>query len=150
MARFPGTETQTNRAGLLPGQAVRCRRSRANAGREVADQRGFVIDLRAGHVRLLLDVLGATVWLENEAVLAEALPDGDLERLRQAFVLLDGRRMDRDDEAWTIYGESFSAEALDQARELLAGRLLALQLAAHGVHELAVHLVLAPPHIPTI
>lgn len=144
MARFPGTETQTNRAGLVAGQALRCRRSRANAARDVADRRGFVVDLRAGHVCLLLDMAGTTVWLESEAVLPEPLPEGPLERFRQAFVLLDGRRLERDDEAWTILGESFPAEALDQARALLADRLEALTLAAHGVHELAVHLRLRP------
>lgn len=149
MARFPGTEQQHNRAGLRPGQVVRCRRSRANASRSLSDRRGFVLEVRPGHARLLFDLRGQTIWLESSALLPEAdVADPALERFRQAYVLLAGQRLELDDECWTIFGPGFSAAALDQARELLGEQLLALEILSHGVSELAARLRLNFPEGP--
>jgi hypothetical protein len=84
MARVPGTEAPRNRCGLQPGDAVRCRRSQVNADRGLANQRGFLAEVRHGRVRVLLDTAGRTLWLESEDVLTERLGEGSpLEDLRQ-------------------------------------------------------------------
>ncbi len=141
MARFPGTEQQHNRAGWQPGQVVRCRRSRANAARELSDVRGFVLEVRPGHARLLLNLQGQTIWLEGEALLAESeLTDPGLERFRQAYVLLAGQRLELDDQSWTVFSAGFSASALDQARSALGEFAGDLELEAHGVSEFAVRM----------
>jgi len=145
MARFPGTETQHNRAGLKPGQLVRCRRSRANASRSLSDRRGFVLEVRPGHARVLLDPRGETIWLESESFLAENVPQGgDLERFRQAYLLLAGQRLELEEGCWTVFGPGFPASALDDARAVLGDRLLGLEILSHGVSELAVRLSLGP------
>jgi hypothetical protein len=151
MARYPGTETQHNRSGLKPGQLVRCRRSRANASRSVSDRRGFVVEVRPGHARVLLDPRGETIWLESESFLAETeTADSDLERFRQAYLLLAGQRLELDDECWTIFSPGFPAAALDAAKAVLGNRLLDLEILAHGVSELALRLSLAAPQpLPT-
>jgi len=141
MARFPGTDKQHNSAGWQPGQVLRCRRSRANAARELSDQRGFVLEVRPGHARLLLNMRGQTLWLESEALLPESdLADPILERFRQAYLLLAGQRLELDDEFWTVFSPGFSAPALDQAREVLSGLVGDLMLEAHGVSEFAVRM----------
>lgn len=141
MARFPGTEKQHNRAGWQPGQVLRCRRSRANAARELSDVRGFVLEVRPGHARLLLNLQGQTIWLEGEALLPESeLSDPGLESFRQAYLLLAGQRLELDDECWTVFSAGFSAPALDQARAALGGLVGDLELEAHGVSELAVRM----------
>ena len=144
MARVPGTETHSNRAGLQPGDAVRCRRSAANAGRELADRRGFLAQVRAAHVCVLLEATGRSVWLGNAAVLRDELPpESDLERLRRAFCRLHGQRMEFEQGGvTTIFSTGFAAEQLDEVRRLLSNRLSSLQVVPHGVHELAVVLVL--------
>jgi len=140
MARFPGTESHSNRAGLTPGEAVRCRRSRANADRGIADQRGFLSEVRPGRVCLLLDMLGRTVWLESQDVLPEALPETDpLGAIRSAYLHLGGHRIEFvEDEGITIFTTGFSVDRLDEVRQLLGNRLSGLKVAAHGVHEMAV------------
>ena len=140
MARVPGTEAHSNRAGLTPGEAVRCRRSRANADLGIADCRGFLAEVRPGRVNVLLDTRGRTIWLESEGVLPEALPEADpLEALRCAYLHLGGHRIEFvEDEGITVFTAGFTAEQLDAVRSLLGNRLRGLEVAAHGVHELAV------------
>ena len=143
MARVPGTEAPKNRAGLTPGLAVRCRRSQANADRSLADRRGFVCEVRTGHVRVLLEASGHSLWLEGRDLLTEPLPEGsDLEELRQVFVHLNGRRMEFEDQEITVFSEGFPAVEMDAVRDLLGSRLTALIIAAYGVHEVAVSLEL--------
>jgi hypothetical protein len=140
MARFPGTETHGNRAGLQPGDAVRCRRSAANAGLGLADRRGFLTEVRAGHACVLLEPLGPSVWLENEALLREDLqPDSPLEPLRRACCLVHGQRFEFEQGGvLTIFSSGFPAEQLDALRTELGNRLAGLQVQPAGVHELAV------------
>jgi len=140
MARFPGTETERNRAGLQPGDAVRCRRSASNAGRGLADRRGFLTEVRTAHACVLLDLTGPSVWLENEALLREELPPGSaLEPLRRACCLVNGQRFEfEQDGVLTIFSGGFAAEALDALRVELGNRLAGLQVEAAGVHEIAV------------
>ncbi|MDG2149881.1 MAG: hypothetical protein P8N09_10185 [Planctomycetota bacterium] len=140
MARFPGTESHSNRSGLTPGEAVRCRRSRANADRGLADCRGFLAEVRPGRVSVLLNMLGRMVWLESEDVLPEPLPETEaLEALRSVYRLLGGHRIEFDEEEGiTIFTSGFSAEKLEMVRKLMGNRLLGLEVAAHGVHEMGV------------
>ena len=146
MARFPGTEVQRNKAGFVPGQVVRFRRSRANASRDLADKRGFVTEVRPAHTRVLLDAAGAGIWIDNESLLPEqSLLDPALEALREAFRVLNGQRLEVDGDEWAIFGQGFDAGAVDAARAILAARLRGMQLGAHGVHELVVRLELAAP-----
>lgn len=146
MARVPGTETPFNKAGLLPGQVVRFRRSRANGERGLADQRGFVTEVRPSAARVLLDLTGRGVWIESGSVLPEAeLGEAALETLRQVFLALAGLRLEVDGSEWAIFTEGFDAIALDTARAQLGPRLLGLRLQCQGVHELAVRMELAPP-----
>jgi hypothetical protein len=143
MARVPGTETPKNRAGLTPGLAVRCRRSLANATRTLADRRGFVCEVRTGHVRVLLETSGHSVWMEGRDLLAEPLPEGsDLDLLRRVFVHLNGRRLEFELSEISVFSEGFPAAEIDAVRELFGNRLTALIIAAHGVHEVAVSLKL--------
>lgn len=140
MARYPGTEAHSNRAGFTPGEAVRCRRSRANADLGLADQRGFLAEVRSGRVSVLLDTAGRTIWLESEDVLPEPMPATEpLEAIRRAYVLLAGHRIEFDqDEGITVFTTGFPAQQLDQVRELFGSRLLGLEVEAFGVHEVAV------------
>jgi hypothetical protein len=140
VARFPGTESHSNRAGLTPGEAIRCRRSRANADLGIADSRGFLAEVRPGRVNVLLDTRGRTVWLESEGVLPESMPDTDpLEALRRAYLHLGGHRIEFvEDEGITVFTTGFAAEQLDAVRSLLGNRLRGLEVSAHGVHEMAV------------
>ncbi|MFT7462839.1 MAG: hypothetical protein ACI9EF_001181 [Pseudohongiellaceae bacterium] len=149
MARFPGTERQQNRAGFQPGQGVRCRRSRANAARDLSDRRGFVVEVRPAHARVLFGMEGESIWLEGEALLPEAdLDNPALERFRQVYALLDGQRLELDDECWTVFGPGFTAPALDHARSILGNELQELQILAHGVSELAARMTLHPAAHP--
>lgn len=144
MARFPGTETQHNRAGFRTGDAVRCRRSRANADLELADRRGLVAEVRPGHVRLLLDLAGSGEWLPNEALLpTDSLPDEILSRLGRAAVLLGAQALSIEDDEWVVSCEGFDVAALDEARALLGAQLLRCSLHSEGVHRLTVRLMLA-------
>lgn len=146
MARFPGTETPHNRAGLRPGTIVRCRRSRANAARGLADRRGFVAEVRLQHARVVLTGGGLrSVWLENEALLPEdSLGDEQLERLRAVLLLLGGTRLEHEDDELIVFGDAYDASALDEVRALLGERLVACRVAPHGVHELATRLAVRP------
>ncbi len=145
MARFPGTESHQNRAGLRPGQAVRCRRSQANADRGMADRRGFLAEVRQDRVCVLHDADGRSIWLENVDVLPEPLPsDHALSPLHEAYTCLGGHRLEFEEGVGiSIFSEGFPAERLEALREHLGNRLLGLEVAAFGVHELAVHLRLS-------
>jgi hypothetical protein len=146
MARFPGTEQQHNRDGFQPGQVVRFRRSRANGSRGLADRRGFVTEVRPGAAQVLVAVDGEGTWIESGSLLEEeTLPDPELERLRQVFTALGGLRIEFDGREWCIFTEAIPADAVDRVRLLMGERLARFTLAAHGVHELAARLVLAPP-----
>lgn len=145
MARFPGTETQYNRAGLQPGQVVRFRRSRANGARGLADRRGFLTEVRPAAVRVLLDADGQGVWIESGSLLPEErLECPELEALRQVYQHLGGQRLEVDGDEWAVFGEGFDAAAVDSVRALLGERLRGFTLSAQGVHEMAARLVLAP------
>ncbi|MCB9897342.1 MAG: hypothetical protein H6825_05010 [Planctomycetes bacterium] len=144
MARVPGTEAPRNQAGWRPGDPVRCRRSRSNGAAGVADRRGFLVEVRPTHVRVLLDREGRSLWLESEAVLAERdAGDPDLELLRRAFVLLEGCRVDVEDDELIVFSEGFPADAVGQVRALLGKRLMGFSIEAHGVHEVACRLAIA-------
>ncbi len=142
MARVPGTESHSNRSGFTPGEAVRCRRSRANDERGLMDRRGFLTEVRTNRVCVLLDTKGHSIWLESDDVLSEPLPEGaPLETLRRAYTRLAGHRIEFDDEEGiTVFSAGFPAEHLDDVRRMLGSRLAGLEVAAFGVHELAVHL----------
>ena len=146
MARFPGTEVQHNRAGFEAGQVVRFRRSRANDELGLADRRGFVSEVRPGHVRVLLDPEGKGQWIESGAVLPERdLQDPDMAALHQAYTELGAVRLEVDSEEWAFFSEGFDGQALDPVREALHPRLQSLTVTCHGVHELAVRMRLGPP-----
>ena len=138
MARVPGTERQTNRAGWEPGQVVRCRRSRANGALGLADATGFVCEVRPGHVRVLLDADGRSVWLESPAVLAHpGVDDGRLEQLRRVFSALRGTRLEFEEGGLLqVFSEEHPAAAVDEVRNALGDRLVGYEIAAHGVHEM--------------
>lgn len=146
MARFPGTESQTNRGGWVPGARVRCRRSRANGALGLADAVGFVIEVRATHVCVLLSPEGRSVWLESAAV----LPHGELDRapmaqLHEAFCALSGRRMEFEEGGLVlVFSEGHPASAVDTVRSALGDRLVDYDVAAHGVHEMVSRIRLAP------
>lgn len=145
MARFPGTERPLNKAGWTPGAVVRCRRSRANAARQLADRRGFISEVRAGHVRVLFDTQGQGLWLESEALLPEAsLDNPDLELMRQAFSALGGLRLETEENGVVIiFGEGYPVDAVDEIRSLLGDWLVGCEITPHGVHELATRLQLS-------
>ena len=85
-------------------------------------------------------MLGRMVWLESEDVLPEPLPETEaLEALRSVYRLLGGHRIEFDEEEGiTIFTSGFSAEKLEMVRKLMGNRLLGLEVAAHGVHEMGV------------
>ena len=141
MARIPGTESPNNQAGWKPGDPVRCRRSRSNGAVGVADRRGFLVEVRTHHVRVMLDRDGRSLWLESEAVLPE--PDAgapDLELLRRVFVVLRGHRIDAEDGELLVFSEAFPAEAVLQVQRILGTRLSGFRIEAQGVHEVACRL----------
>ncbi|GJM21512.1 MAG: hypothetical protein DHS20C15_14270 [Planctomycetota bacterium] len=147
MARVPGTETASNKAGWQPGDGVRCRRSRANGELGLADTQGFLVEVRPGHVRVVVDLSGRSVWLESVAVLAQGeLSDAGLERLASVFRALRGRRLEVEEGGhWAIFSESFPSDAVDEVRNTLGDQLVAYELACHGVHELVSRLQLRAP-----
>jgi hypothetical protein len=141
MARFPGTETHLNKAGFRPGDAVRCRRSSANASLGLADRRGLVAEVRPGNVRVLLDLSGAGEWLPNESLLpTDELSDETLAALGRAALALGAQSLTVEDDELVVSCEGFDAAALDEARALLGERLRHCSLAAEGVHRMAVRL----------
>jgi len=141
MARFPGTEKSVNRAGLLPGQAVRCRRTRANAALGVADRRGLLLQVRLANARVLFGPNGPAHWLANEQLAPEeALPDADLALLARLMRMLRAERLDFDEGELLVATQGLPAAALDEARALLGPRLASLELRPEGVHELGVRL----------
>lgn len=146
MARVPGSETPSNRAGFQPGEAVRCRRCQANADRGLLDRRGFVAEVRPTHVLVLLDADGRGLWLESEAVLSEPLPDGSpLELLRRVYLRLSGQRIEMEEGGKvTIFSTGFPAEHLVDVQRMLGSRLAGLEVLPQGVHEIAVLLTLRP------
>ncbi len=144
MARFPGTETPRNRAGLSPGALVRCRRARSNAELGLADARGLVVEVRLDHARVVFDAAGGGAWLPNEALLpCEQAPSADLALLGKLLVALRAERVEFEEDALVILSAGFAAAALDEARALVGERLLACELRAEGVHLLATRLRLA-------
>ncbi len=147
MARYPGTERPVNKAGWLPAQAVRARRCRANGALAIADHRGFICEVRPGHVRVRFGGGPGALWLASDAVVAESdLDDAALESLRATYAALSGLRLEEEDGGvLVIFSEGFGAEALTEVRELLGDRIEDLRIEAFGVHELAVRLRLATP-----
>ena len=144
MARFPGTEKSSNRAGLRPGQLVRCLRMRANAALGLADRRGLVLQVRLANARVLFGLQGPTHWLPNEQLVAEdAAPDEDLALLARVMAALRAERLDFDEGELLLASQGLPASALDEARALLGPRLLSLDLRPEGVHELGIRLRLA-------
>jgi hypothetical protein len=144
MARFPGTETPINRAGLRPGQAVRCRRCRANADLGLADRQGLVLQVRLAHARVLVAPAGPAHWLANDALApAEALADADLALLARLMLALRAERLDFDEDELLFAGPGLPASALDEARAALGPRLQEARLTPEGVHELGVRLRVA-------
>jgi hypothetical protein len=144
MARFPGTEKSSNRAGLRPGQLVRCLRMRANAALGLADRRGLVLQVRLANARVLFGLHGPTHWLANEQLVAEnAAPDADLALLARVMTALRAERLDFDEGELLLASQGLPAAALDEARALLGPRLLSLELRPEGVHELGIRLRLA-------
>ncbi|HEX5009889.1 MAG TPA: hypothetical protein VFY71_05770 [Planctomycetota bacterium] len=141
MARFPGTEKSSNRAGLRPGQLVRCLRMRANAALGLADRRGLVLQVRLANARVLFGLQGPTHWLANEQLVAEdAAPDAELALLARVMVALRAERLDFDEGELLLASQGLPAAALDEARALLGPRLLSLELRPEGVHELGIRL----------
>jgi hypothetical protein len=142
MARFPGTDKHVNRAGLLPGQAVRCLRSRANAALGVADRRGLLLQVRLSNARVLFGPSGPIHWLPNEQLAPEeaALPDADLALLARLMLTLRAERLDFDEGELLVATHGLPAAALDEVRALLGPRLASLELRPEGVHELGVRL----------
>jgi len=146
MARYPGTERPANKAGWQPAAPVRARRSRANGALGIADRRGFVSEVRAGHIRVRFGRRSGSIWLPSEAVVAEPdLQDPELERLREAHAALAGLRLEEEEGGILIvFSEGFEADALDRVRASLGDALVALRVEAFGVHEVAVRMRLAP------
>jgi hypothetical protein len=144
MARFPGTETHVNRAGLRPGQHVRCLRMRANADLGLADRRGLLLQVRLGHARVLLGAQGPAPWLASEQLVTEEpAADPELELLAGLMRALHAERLDFDEGELLVATPGCSLAELEAARALLGPRLLALELRPDGVHELGVRLRVA-------
>jgi len=148
MARFPGTETKTNRRGLRPADAVRCRRSRANGALGLADARGLVVEVQTAHARVLFDLSGRSVWLADEQLVdldpAELGPEPAL--LRAVLRALDAQRVEFEEGGLLIVSSPrVTAAGLERAREALGARLEGLEIHPGGVHEVAVHLRIASP-----
>jgi hypothetical protein len=141
MARFPGTETHKNRAGLRPGDGVRCRRSRANAEAGLADRRGIVCEVRPDNARVAFAADGAGAWLPNESLLPEADPaDTALVLLGRVLHTLRAERAEFEEGTLIVFGEELPAAAIDAVRSLLGERLVTCTLAPAGVHEIATRL----------
>ena len=141
MARFPGTERHSNRAGLRPGDGVRCRRSRANAEAGCADRRGIVCEVRLDNARVAFGADGAGAWLPNEALLPEPDPADDaLALLGRVLHTLRAERVEFEDGTLIVFGAELPAAAIDDIRRLLGDRLVGCTLAPAGVHEIATHL----------
>ena len=117
---------------------VRCRRSRSNGELGLADAPGFVCEVRPGHVRVLLDAQGRSVWLESSAVLEhEGLADDGLARLHGVYSALNGQRLEFEEGGWIhVFSEEFPADAVRTVRNTLGDRLIGYELAAFGVHEM--------------
>jgi hypothetical protein len=141
MARFPGTETHRNRAGLRPGDGVRCRRSSSNAEAGVADRRGIVCEVRLDNARVAFAADGAGAWLPNDALLPEPDPgDAALVLLGRVLHTLCAERVEFEDDTLIVFGGELPAQAVDEVRRLLGDRLVGCSLAPAGVHEIATHL----------
>jgi hypothetical protein len=143
MARIPGTETPTNRAGFRPGDViVGGPRARALADLGLGHRPGLVTEVRSGHVRVTFEPGRAGLWLTSDGMIAaEALHNPELDLVRQALRLLNGVRVEFDeDDVLTVYSTGVDADAIDAVRQLFGPRLLSLRIAPEGVHELAVAL----------
>ena len=140
MARFPGTEKSSNRAGLRPGQLVRCRRMQANASLGLADRRGLLLQVRLANARVLFGAAGPVHWLPNEQLVAEEGADADLSLISRLMLVLHAERLDFDEGCLLVASQGLPASALDEARALLGSRLLSMDLRPDGVHELGVRL----------
>ncbi len=144
MARYPGTETHVNRAGLRPGQHVRCLRMRANAALDLADRRGLLLQVRAQHAHVLFGARGPARWLPSEQLVAEEqAADADLALLAGLMRTLRAERLEFDEGALLLATPGVTGAELDAARVLLGPRLAALELRPEGVHELGVRLTVA-------
>ena len=142
MARWPGTEVPTNKAGWRPGAGVRALRMRANGVLGLADRRGFVTEVRPTHARVYFGEERGSTWLASEAIgQADDLP-ADLERLRRVHAALRGERLEIEDGEVVVFTPGFPLEAGDAVRELLGDDVRGINLEAFGVHEVAVKLVL--------
>lgn len=147
MARFPGTETRSNRRGLRPGDAVRCRRSRANGALGLADARGLVVEVQPAHARVLFDVAGRSLWIEDAQLVT--LPahglEGELALFGSVLAALRGERVEFEEGGLVVVASAaLDADGLDRARALLGDRLAGLEIQPGGVHEIAIRLQLAP------
>ena len=143
MARVPGTESKSNRRGLRPGDAVRCRRSRANGALGLADARGVVVEVQTTHARVLFDLAGRSVWLADDQLVAlePAELEADLGLFRDVLGVLGGLRVEfEEDDLIIVFSAQVEADGLDRARELLGDRLVGLEIHPGGVHEVAIHL----------
>jgi|GEM_PF-1773509 len=141
MARYPGTETHVNRAGLRPGMHVRCLRMRANADLSLADRHGLLLQVRAQHAHVLFGARGPAHWLASEQLAAEEQPaDADLALLAGLMRTLRAERLEFDEGALLLATPGVSGAELDAARALLGPRLAGLELRPDGVHELGVRL----------
>jgi len=146
MARFPGTETDGNRAGFRPGDVVRCRRSRANHELGLADRRGVVTEVRLDHACVLVDPTGHTAWLANDALLPESdAGQPDLALVARLLVVLCAVRLEFEEQDLIFQGGELPAQALDDVRRLLGERLVACSVRPEGVHLLGTRLRLDPP-----
>ena len=142
MARIPGTETPTNRAGWRAGDAVRGRRARAAAAQGIADRRGLVTEVRSGHVRVVFETGRQGLWLGNGLMVAvDDVGNPDLDLMRGVMRALGAVRLEFDEgDLLTMYCTEVAEGALNEVRALLGTRLAAIDIAPEGVHELAVHL----------
>ena len=141
MARVPGTETHANRSGFRPGDAVRCRRSRANAALGLDDRKGLVIEVRLANARVLLDPAGDAPWLPNENLLPAPDPGHpDLTLLAGVMRRLEATRLDLDEGELIVIGGEVPARAFDEVRALFGARLASLRVGPEGVHEIATRL----------
>lgn len=141
MARFPGTETNVNRTGLRPGQAVRARRMAANAALGLADRRGLVLQVRLANARVLFAADGPAHWLANDALAPaeDALTDA-LSDLQRLMLALHAERLDFDEGELLFATTGVPVAALDAVRALLGPRLASLELRPEGVHEIGIRL----------
>jgi len=148
MARVPGSETPRNRSGLQPGDAVRCRRSKACAAAGLADRRGLVIEVRLANACVLFaqPAPQQTAWLPDEQLLAAPDPGHDeLQLLARLMAALHAVRLVLDEDELVVFSGEIPGTAFAEVAALLGARLAGLRVEPEGVHEIATRLRLEPP-----